>query len=94
MKRIQEINSEITNFVKELERELDKEFRSTFKFWDSLFNISIVMDDNEISSIKIEICEFRNSAVFNIDSDQIRIYNSGSMNEDYKETILKVLNRF
>jgi hypothetical protein len=62
MKRIQEINSEITNFVKELERELDK--------------------------------EFRNSAVFNIDSDQIRIYNSGSMNEDYKETILKVLNRF
>jgi hypothetical protein len=94
MKKIQDLNIEISNFIKELEKELGKEFRSTFKFWDSLFNISIVMNDNKLSAIKIEICEFRDSAVFNIDPDGIHIYNSESMNEDYKETILKVLNKF
>ena len=92
MKRIQEINSEITNFVKELERELDKEFRETFRFFDSLFDVQLIIANNEITSIFVSICEFNETTRYHLNTDGIWSYEDRIIN-DYAEVVLKVLNR-
>lgn len=92
MNKIQEINSQLFDYINQLERELDKEFRETFRFFDSLFDVQLIITNNEITSIFVDICEFKETTRYYLNADGIWSYDDRIINE-YAEVVLKVLNR-
>ena len=89
---VQKINKQIENYILKLEKDLDREFRETYSFWDSLFVVDTILRDNSINGLMISICEFKESGTFYLNPEGFWTC-PDKMNSDYKETILKVLNK-
>ena len=90
--KIYDLNLKISSYLLEIERELDREFRETYSFWDSLFVIDLFFMENEITGLIVKICEMHEEGYFHLNPDGV--WSCGDeINSDYKETILKVLNK-
>ena len=89
------VNNLINTYVSNLEKELYKQFHKDYAFWDSIINIILSYDTHrsEINGMYINIIEYESKNYFYLTIDDIWSSKGGTMNDDYIETIIKVLNK-